>query len=210
MAKILPARLSMTTENVALGLMRNNVVRGSAARRAKMRIGIFTDTYLPNINGVVTVIRVMEQERRKEGHEVYIFAPAHPGRRHDPPGVYRFPSLRFVYYEGMRGAIPYNQEGLKVIPGLDIIHSHDPFSIDLLALWASRRYRILHVHTYHTFYVEYRRYLPRPIRPSRRMAEQVSRAFCNCCDAIIAPSSQMERELGSYGVISPIYPLPFA
>lgn len=174
-----------------------------------MRIGIFTDTYLPQTNGVVTVIRLMERELAKEGHQVYIFAPAHPGSDHDPPGVYRFPSLKFAFYEGLRVAIPYNRRALEAISTLEIIHSHDPFSIGLLALWASKRYGISHIHTYHTFYAEYRRYLPRPIRPSRRMAERVSRAFCNNCDAIIAPSLQMQRELESYGITKPIYPLPF-
>lgn len=173
-----------------------------------MKIGIFTDTYLPDINGVVTVIRLMEQEMRKEGHEVCIFAPAHPDSIGDPPGVYRFPSLKFAYYEGMRVAIPYNQEARKIIASLDIIHSHDPFSIGLLALWASKIYRIPHVHTYHTLYVEYRRYLPRPIRPPQRLAEQVSRIFCNRCDAIIAPSSQMKEALEGYGITTPIHPLP--
>jgi len=174
-----------------------------------MKIGIFTDTYLPEINGVVTVIQLMERELGREGHEVYIFAPAHPNQDDDRAEVYRFPSFKFIYYEGMRVAIPYNRKALKIIPTMDIIHSHDPFSLGLLALWASRRYQIPHIHTYHTFYAEYRRYLPRPIRPSRKVAERLSRAFCNRCDAIIAPSSQMKRELENYGITSPIYPLPF-
>lgn len=174
-----------------------------------MRIGIFTDTYFPEVNGVVTVIQMMERELRRVGHEVYIFAPAYPGQGGARAEVYRFPSLRFVFYEGMRVAIPYNRTALDVIPTLDLIHSHDPGPIGLLALWASRRYHIPHIHTYHTFYAEYRRYLPMPLRPLRRIVGQLSRAFCNHCDAIIAPSLQMKRELESYGITRPIYPLPF-
>jgi len=192
-----------------------------------MRIGIFTDTYLPDVNGVVTVVRLMERELRRRGHEVYVFAPAYPsataaaseadsepdsdpGRDGQGPArVLRFPSVRFPYYEGMRVAIPYSREALRLIPTLEVIHSHDPFSLGLLALWASRRYEIPHVHTYHTFYAEYRRYLPRPIRPSRRAVERLSRAFCDRCDAIIAPSLQMKRELERYGITRPIWPLPF-
>ncbi|MGQ9477945.1 MAG: glycosyltransferase family 4 protein [Candidatus Bipolaricaulia bacterium] len=175
-----------------------------------MRIGLFTDTYLPEANGVVTVVRLMEQELRRAGHEVYIFAPAYPGGfRADSPGVYRFPSTNFRYYKGMRIALPYSRPALQLIPSLEILHSHDPFSLGLLALWASKRYGIPHIHTYHTLYAEYRRYLPRPIRPSREMTERLSRAFCNRCQAIIAPSEQMKRELECYGITRPIYPLPF-
>lgn len=174
-----------------------------------MRIGIFTDTYLPDTNGPVTVIQLMERELRKRGHEVCVFAPTHPGFEDVASGVYRFPSLKFLHYEGLRVAVPYDRKALDVIPSLDIIHSHDPFPIGLLGLWASKRHRIPHIHTYHGLYTEYRCYLPRLIRPTRKTVERLSRAFCNRCDAIIAPSKQMKWELKGYGITSPIFPLPF-
>ena len=37
-----------------------------------MRIGIFTDTYPPYINGVSTSIAMLQQALEKLGHEVYI------------------------------------------------------------------------------------------------------------------------------------------
>ena len=37
-----------------------------------MKIGLFTDTYLPDINGVATSIKTLEDELVKLGHEVYI------------------------------------------------------------------------------------------------------------------------------------------
>jgi 1,2-diacylglycerol 3-alpha-glucosyltransferase len=174
-----------------------------------MKIGLFTDTYTPEINGVVTVLKTMTRELRKEGHEVYIFCPNHPGKDKSETGVFRFPSIKFLPYKGMRVSIPFNRSALQLIPSLDIIHSHTPGSIGLMALRASKRYHIPHVHTYHTFYMEYRFYLPRIIRPSRSMVRSLSRLFCNNCDAIIAPSNQMKIELESYRVIPPIYALPF-
>ena len=174
-----------------------------------MKIGLFTDTFLPDTNGVVTVIRMMERELTREGQEVHIFAPAYPGWHGNEPRVHRFRSLRFLFYPGMRMALPYNHRAFEIIPSLNVIHSHDPSSLGLLALRASKRHQIPHVHTYHTFYAEYRHYLPLPLRPSRRMVVQISRTFCNLCDGIIAPSLQMKRELESYRINRPIYPLPF-
>ena len=174
-----------------------------------MKIGLFTDTFLPDTNGVVTVIQMMEQELTREGHEVHIFAPSYPDWQEKEPCVHRFSSLRFVLYQGMRMGIPYNRRAFQVIPGLDIIHSHTPFPLGLLASWASKRYQIPHVHTYHIFYTEYLHYLPLPIRPPQRMVKRLSRAFCDSCDVVIAPSVQMKRELESYGINRPIYPLPF-
>ena len=174
-----------------------------------MKIGLFTDTYLPEVNGVVTVIRTMARELRKEGHEVFIFCPHYPEGENSDTGVYRFPSIKFTPYKGMRVSLPLNREALRLIPSLDIIHSHDPFSIGLGALWTSKRHHIPHIHTYHTFYMQYRGYLPRLLRPPRWMVKLLSRLFCNRCDAIIAPSNQMKKELESYRITRPIYALPF-
>ena len=38
-----------------------------------MRIGLFTDTYFPQVSGVSTSICTLKEELEKEGHEVYIF-----------------------------------------------------------------------------------------------------------------------------------------
>ena len=174
-----------------------------------MKIGIFTDTYVPEINGVVSVLEMMTRELGREGHEVYIFCPSHPRGDDIRPGIYHFPSLKFIFYEGMRMAIPYNRSALRRIPSLDIIHSHDPGPMGLLALWASGRYHIPHVHTYHGLYMDYRRYLPRAIRPTLGMVKSLSRLLCNRCNAIIAPSDQMKHELEGYGITRAIYALPF-
>jgi 1,2-diacylglycerol 3-alpha-glucosyltransferase len=174
-----------------------------------MKIGLFTDTFLPDTNGVVTVIQTMERELTREGHEVHIFAPDYPDWHGNELRVHRFPSLRFVFYPGMRMGVPYNRRAFEIIPGLNVIHSHTPGPLGLFALQASERYHIPHVHTYHTLYTECRYYLPSPLRPSRRMVMQLSRAFCSSCDVVIAPSLQMKRELESYGINRPIYSLPF-
>ena len=37
-----------------------------------MRVGIFTDTYPPFINGVSTSVAMLERALKKKGHQVYI------------------------------------------------------------------------------------------------------------------------------------------
>ena len=37
-----------------------------------MRIGIFTDTYTPYINGVTTSVLMLKKSLEKKGHVVYI------------------------------------------------------------------------------------------------------------------------------------------
>jgi glycosyltransferase involved in cell wall biosynthesis len=151
----------------------------------------------------------MTRELKKQKHEVYIFCPKYPGERDIDPNVYRFSSLRFTFYKGMRWAIPYSRKAFRLIPGLEIIHSHDPGPIGLLALWSAERYHIPHIHTYHNLYMDYRRYLPLLIRPTRGTVKRMSRLLCNRCDAVISPSEPMKRELESYGINCPIYTLSF-
>ena len=179
------------------------------SRGVLVKIGLFTDTYVPDTSGVVTVVQIMERELTREGQEVHIFAPDYPDWHEDESRVHRFSSFKFPFYPGMRAGIPYNHRAFKVIPSLNVIHSHTPGSLGLFAVSISEGYRIPHVHTYHTLYTEYRHYLPRPLRPSRQMVVRLSRAFCNFCDVIIAPSLQMKRELENYEIKCPIYPLSF-
>ena len=38
-----------------------------------MRIGLFTDTYFPQVSGVATSIRTLKTQLEKMGHNVFIF-----------------------------------------------------------------------------------------------------------------------------------------
>ncbi|GAY74377.1 glycosyltransferase LafA [Lentilactobacillus kosonis] len=37
-----------------------------------MNIGIFTDTYFPQVSGVATSIKTLKNELKRQGHQVYI------------------------------------------------------------------------------------------------------------------------------------------
>jgi len=165
-----------------------------------MKIGFFTDTYTPQINGVVTSINLFMAALEKRGHEVYVFAPD-PDHHDDGDLVVRFPSLPFMFQKEMRLAFPLSYEALRVLDKVDfdIIHSHDPFAIGLFGLSVARRHKIPYVHTYHTLYPEYVHYIW-DTRLTRRLAEILSREFCEACDSIIAPSSKVEGYLYDWGV----------
>ncbi len=175
-----------------------------------MKIGLFSDAYLPEISGVTTVVSWLKQELERRGHEVYVYVPAYIGARDNrEERVYRFRSRRFLFNTASRVALPYNRRAARTFKHLDIIHSHTPFSLGLVALGAALRYHIPHVHTYHTHLVEYRHYLPFPLRPPKRTTEELTAAFCNRCTVITAPSTPMKEALLSYGVHRPIHVLPF-
>lgn len=175
-----------------------------------MKIGIFTDTFTPQINGVTSILEELDHVLTRQGHEVFIFAPAYSrAQRNENGHIFRFPALTAYFHKDSRVVIPYDRRAFAAFPQLDVIYSHTPVSMGVLALRVAKRLGLPHVHTYHTLFTEYLHYLPRLIRPSRRMAERISAAFCNRCDAITTPSHAMREELLRYGVEKPIYVLPF-
>jgi len=173
-----------------------------------MRIGFFTDTYTPQINGVVSSIRLFADALERLGHEVYIFAPT-PRQPGDGPRVVRIPSVPFAFQPEMRLASLYSQHAYSLArrAKLDIIHSHDPFAIGLFGLAVAKRFRLPYVHTYHTLYPEYVHYVWET-RFTRAMAERLSREFCDQCDLVLAPSTKIEKALAGWGVTAPMVTLP--
>ena len=43
-----------------------------------MNIGIFTDTYYPQVSGVATSIKTLREQLEKQGHTAYIFTTTDP------------------------------------------------------------------------------------------------------------------------------------
>jgi len=173
-----------------------------------MKIGFFTDTYTPQINGVVTSIESYRKELEKRGHLVFVFAPT-PKQKKDSKKIIRFPSVKFIFQPEMRIALPYSLEALRLLEKikLDIIHSQDPFSIGLFGLWMAKKFKIPYVHTYHTLYPEYVHYIWET-RLTKKIAKRLSKDFCNQCDLVVAPSTKIKKYLKLWGVKKPLEILP--
>ena len=52
-----------------------------------MNIGLFTDTYFPQINGVGTSVHMLAKELTSLGHNVYIFTPSDPKRHNTDENI---------------------------------------------------------------------------------------------------------------------------
>ncbi len=129
-----------------------------------MRIGFFTDRYLPQIDGIVYSIETFRTQLEALGHEVYIFAPA-PGLRYKEVSkrVIRFPALKGLWgdYDYLT-SLYFPPQAAKQIEKLklDIIHFHGPGQVGLLGAYFAMRNRIPLVTTYHTDLFEYVKHYP--------------------------------------------------
>ena len=83
---------------------------------------------------------------------------------------------------------------------MDIIHTQTEFSLGLLGVWIAKELRIPVVHTYHTQYEDYVRYIAKGmvIRPS--MVKYIVRGFMSDLDGVICPSEIVYDLLMKYKV----------
>jgi 1,2-diacylglycerol 3-alpha-glucosyltransferase len=126
-----------------------------------MNIGIFSDTYTPQVNGVVTVIRTLKEGLEKRGHRVFIFTVQHPNAVAEE-GVFRIASFQFPNEPQHRVGVFIEKQIIDTARplNLDIIHTHSEFSLYLASRRISRRLNIPSIHTLHTYYPDYIYYLP--------------------------------------------------
>ncbi len=178
-----------------------------------MRIGIFTDCYYPQINGVVTSIRLLEDELKRLGHDVTIITVDVPNHIDTNNNIIRIKSLPFIRWKEFRIGLPIYTDPYKQIKqlDLDIIHTHTEFSIGLLGKHMAKALDIPIVHTYHTMYEDYTHYiynLKYGKSVVRKFIINTSKNYVKTYDGIIAPSQKTKQALESYGVKTPIYTIP--
>ena len=150
-----------------------------------MRIGIFTDTYPPFINGVSTSIQMLENALRKKGHKVFIVTvnPDDMSYKLENNGrVLRIPGIPTGIYD-YRLTTFYPIKAVNIIKNwnLDIIHTHTEFGIGTFARVIGKQYDIPIVHTYHTMYEDYIHYITKGYfdAPGRKIVEYLTKFYCD-------------------------------
>ena len=128
-----------------------------------MRIGIFTDTYTPFINGVTTSVLMLKKALERRGHIVYIVTVNAENMKYqieDNGRVVRIPGIPIGIYDYRLTGI-YPIKSIRMIKkwNLDVIHSQTEFGIGTFARIISKQLNIPLVHTYHTMYEDYVHYI---------------------------------------------------
>ncbi|MCK4891045.1 MAG: glycosyltransferase, partial [Candidatus Pacebacteria bacterium] len=149
----------------------------------------------------------------KAGHEVFIFAPEYPNYKDEQKNIFRYKSIRFNY-GGYFYVIPvpfFSREIKDTVKNLklDIIHSHQPYSLGSEALKFSKKLNIPIVFTYHIKYEDYSHYVPFiPENISKKYIRKITTKYSNQCDNIIAPSTAIKKLLIKHEIKVPISIIP--
>ena len=161
-----------------------------------MRIGIFTDTYLPYVSGLVTSELMLKNALESLGHEVYIVTANLENFKYIKDGnIIKLSGIPIGIYDARLTGI-YSISAMNEIKkwNLDIIHSQTEFGIGTFARIVSKKLDIPLVHTYHTLYEDYIHYITRGYfnRAGRKIVEYLSKFYCETtATSLIVPSRKI-------------------
>ena len=162
-----------------------------------MRIGIFTDTYPPYINGVSTSIKMLEQALKEKGHQVYIVTVNTKNMKYiyeNDGKVIRIPGIPIGIYDyRLTGIYPIRVINKIKKWNLDVIHSHTEFGVGTFARIIAKQFGIPLVHTYHTMYEDYVHYITHGYfdKSSKKLVEYFTKFYCDkTASELIVPSKK--------------------
>ena len=181
--------------------------------RPRLRIAMFSESYLPRISGVAHSLHAVTRALRAEGHRVLIAAPRYPGYEDADPDVVRFPSVRPPQERDFPLGVPYSPAAWRRLEDADpdVVHAHSPFLMGAAGARLARRRQIPLVFTHHTLYDEYVHYAPFVSRRvSAPAVRAYVRAFANRCQAVVVPTGMVESRLRGQGVTARIECIPTA
>lgn len=120
-----------------------------------MRIALFTETFLPHTDGIVTRLTHTIQELHRAGDNVLIVAPEAPGLPVGYRGanVVALSSFTFPLYQDFKLGVPFTRKEVCAAVSAfapDIIHTVNPILTGWEALYHARRLRVPFVASYHT------------------------------------------------------------
>lgn len=168
-----------------------------------MKVALFTDTFLPDINGVARTLG--RWVKYLEAHDVSckVFAPEsaeNGGSGYSSSMVERFYSIPFLLYPECKLAIPnpiqLNRTLLEFAP--DLIHVATPFNLGLYGLHCAKKHKIPIVASYHTHFDQYLHYYK--IQWMEAMLWKYMMWFHQTCRRIYVPSLSALRYLEKKGL----------
>ncbi len=164
-----------------------------------MRIALFTEVFLPKVDGIVTRITRTLEQLAVLGHEAIVFAP------HDPPDSYaghkvvKVPALSFrPWYPELFLGLPRPRLGRELDRFRpEVVHVVNPVVLGLWGTALAKQRNLPLLASYHTDITQYALHLKLPLlqEPSRRFLRDVhNQAHVNLCTSV--PMVKSARALG--------------
>ncbi len=164
-----------------------------------MKIALFTETFLPKVDGIVTRLRNTVTELQRTGHSVMVFAPGEGRWEYDGAIVQGMRGRSFPLYPELTLSLPRSsiRQNLQEFQP-DLIHVADPSCLGVAGIYYSDVLSLPLVISYHTRLPKYLEYYGLGmLEPAvwKLMRVRHNRAQVNLCTSTV-----MAEELQHHGV----------
>ncbi|MGO9838556.1 MAG: glycosyltransferase family 4 protein [Polyangiaceae bacterium] len=165
---------------------------------ATLRLALFTDSFVPQLNGVALVLERLVEAVRARGATVRVYTTSDPAGA-EADDVRRWPSLAFWAYPEHRLALPTQPRVRHELRAWKptLVHAASPFGMGLAARAAARALHVPFVTSYHTNWSAYARFYRMGVLQG--IAWQYLQWFHNGGVRTFCPTRATERELAARG-----------
>ncbi len=176
-------------------------VQHVAAGGSAIRVAVFTETWLPKLDGIVSILRLMLQRLQEQGHDVLLFGPPGGPSTYAGAEIVGVGGPRLPFYPEVRINIPRRAiwERLKTFRP-DLVHIAGPFFLGPFGFAFAQRLDAPIVASYHT---NIPRYYQHYYRSAAGLLEAATwwylRTLHNQAHVNLCPSSAMLAELRAHG-----------
>jgi phosphatidylinositol alpha 1,6-mannosyltransferase len=169
-----------------------------ATLAAGLRLAIFSDTWLPQVNGVSRTLDRLVKAVRARGGDVRVFTPSDPARAPDPM-VVNYPSIAFWAYPQLRMSAPTIGTAMRDLTAWrpTLIHATDAFGLGLAGLRVARALGVPLVSSYHTSFSAYANFYH--LGALSGIGWKYFRWFHNAGIRTYCPTRAIEREVQAHG-----------
>lgn len=179
-----------------------------------MRIALFTETYLPSINGVVTHVKTLKEGLEALGHTVLVVTADSRVNNHViADDVMYCPAVKLKKIYNYDIAPPISNERLDKIKSFapDIIHIHNEFGVGISGVLIARTLKVPLVYTLHTMYDDYVYYVAKT-KSFGKIVTSASHLYAkmlaSTASAITGPSPKVSEYFKACGVKKPVHVIP--
>lgn len=177
-----------------------------------MKIALFSDTYIPEINGVAIHVKALREGLESLGHKVLVVTTNADGNENNENGVLHCPSIKLKRIYGYGMSMPINMKQYNAIRKFDpdVIHIHTEFGIGLFGIFVAKRLKKPIVYTLHTIYDDYVYYvMPKPfVKAGRNVFYKYIRMISKNANVITGPSEKSHEYLKHAGIKRSIEVIP--
>lgn len=163
-----------------------------------MKIAFFTDTFIPQVNGVANTVYRSAKSLSDLGHNILVCTISKNSEEElsklagSNIKVITLPSVDSHIYKGERLSIPFGLS-LKELRGFkpDIIHTHTPFSAGWEAVICAKRLKVPLVGTHHTFFNHYLKYVHLDYKWVENFSWKYTVGYYNRCNIVLSPTQSL-------------------